>query len=113
MSAWYVMSAMGFYAVDPVSAVYVLGTPLFDRVTIDLPSGKNFTVEAKRSSAKAIYIRSAALNGKALQGAWFHHGDVAAGGRLVLTMSETPVPEFGSTPADAPPSMSTPGHLDV
>lgn len=106
MSAWYVMSAMGFYAVDPVSANYVIGTPLFDRATIDLASGKTFCVEAHRPSPTAKYVRAATLNGKSLQGAWFRHSDIAAGGTLRLEMSEAPDLRFGSSPSDAPPSMS-------
>ncbi len=106
MSAWYCMSAMGFYPVDPVSGIYVLGTPLFDRVTIYAAGGRPFLVEAKRSSPEAIYIESATLNGKALDRAWFRHRDVVEGGRLVLQLSAMPNREFGSRPGDAPPSMT-------
>lgn len=105
MSAWYCMSAMGFYAVDPVSGNYVLGTPMFDKVTLQMEKGKELIVEARRSSAEAIYISSATLNGKHLQGAWFRHADIAEGGRLILQMSTRPAP-FGSSAAAAPPSMT-------
>ena len=106
MSAWYVMSALGFYAVDPVSCNYVIGTPLFDRVKIRLASGRTLTVEAKRNSKDAIYIQSALLNGKALQKAWFSHGEIALGGELVLSMSEIPNTEFGRLPETFPPSLT-------
>jgi putative alpha-1,2-mannosidase len=63
MSAWYVMSAMGFYAVDPISGSYVFGTPLFDKVTIDLGQDRQFVVEADRSAPSDIYIQGIELNG--------------------------------------------------
>lgn len=107
MSAWYVLSAMGFYPVDPVSGVYVLGSPLFDRVTLAVAGGKKFVVEAKRRTPKAIYIESATLDGLPLKKAWFRHQDVASGGHLVLTMSDKSNLQFATAPQDAPPSMST------
>lgn len=107
MSAWYVMSAMGFYAVDPVSANYVLGTPMFDRVKLSLPGGRQLIVEAKRTDPKAKYINSATLNGKPLNQAWFRHSDVARGGHLVFEMSTEPNKKLGSEESTFPPSMSS------
>jgi predicted alpha-1,2-mannosidase len=104
MSAWYVMSAMGFYAVDPISGSYVFGTPLFDKVTIDLGQGREFVLEADRSSASDVYIRGIELNGRKYDRLWFAHEDLAAGGRFVLRMSSKPDPGFGSDPRLVPPS---------
>jgi predicted alpha-1,2-mannosidase len=106
MSAWYVMSAMGFYAVDPISGVYVFGTPLFDKVTIDLGQGRQFVIEADRTSESDIYIQGIELNGRKYDRLWFEHQDLAAGGRFVLRMSDKPAPRFGSDPHLAPPSAS-------
>src|SRR5437868_5131801 len=86
MSAWYVMSAMGFYAVDPISGHYVFGTPLFDKVTIDIGCGKQFIVETKRSSSADHYIQSARLNGSKYERIWFTHEEITSGGRFVLKM---------------------------
>jgi predicted alpha-1,2-mannosidase len=107
MSAWYVMSAMGFYAVDPISGNYVFGTPLFETVTIDLGREKRFVVEAQRSSPSDQYIESITLNDASHDRIWFRHEDLTAGGRFVLKMSGQPNPDFGSAPNLSPPSMSS------
>ena len=104
MSAWYVMSALGFYAVDPVSAVYVLGSPLFDKATIDVGAGRTFTVEAPGNGTDAPYIQKASLNGRPHTKSWLSHTDIMHGGRLVLEMGKTPNPAFGRALADRPPS---------
>jgi len=89
-SAWYVFSALGFYPVDPVSGIYILGTPLVDKVTLQLDpkftKGRSFTVIAKNNSAKNPYIQSATLNGKPYTRSWISYDDISAGGKLVLTM---------------------------
>ena len=105
-SSWYVMSAMGFYPVDPSSSAYILGSPVFDQATIHMGNGKDFTIVAHNNSARNIYIQSATLNGKAWNKPWFDHTDMAAGGQLVLTMGPLPNREWGSAPDAAPPSMS-------
>ena len=107
MSAWYVMSAMGFYAVDPISGNYVFGTPLFDTVTVDLGGGKQFVVQAKRSSGSDHYIQNIQLNGAQYDRIWFSHEDLAKGGTFVLEMAGKPNVAFGSDPKLAPPSVSS------
>jgi len=107
MSAWYVMSAMGFYAVDPINGNYVFGTPLFDEVSIDLGHGKHFVLQSERTSPAEKYIESITLNGASYDRIWFRHEDLRAGGHFVLKMSSHPHPEFGSAPNLAPPSMSS------
>lgn len=106
MSAWYVISALGFYAVDPVSANYVFGTPLFDKATIDVGAAKPLVIEAKRKSEKDIYIQSVTLNGKPYTKSWFRHADVAQGGTIVMTMGPEPNQKFGAAAGDVPPSMT-------
>ena len=105
-SAWYVLSAMGFYTVCPGRPVYDLGSPIFDETRITLGNGKVFTIAAKNVSAQNKYIQSAALNGKPLNRPWFTHSDIANGGALVLQMGPRPNTAWGSSPDAAPPSMS-------
>jgi putative alpha-1,2-mannosidase len=100
------MSAMGFYAVDPISGHYVFGTPLFDKVTIDVGGDKQFIVETERSSSADHYIQSARLNGSKYERIWFTHEEITSGGRFVLKMSSDPNPHFGSDPILLPPSLS-------
>jgi len=105
-SSWYVFSAMGFYPVDPSSPDYIIGSPLFDEVTIHMGNGKDLIIQAKNNSDKNIYIQSATLNGQPWNKPWFSHADIANGGKFVFKMGAKPNPDWGNAPADAPPSMS-------
>jgi predicted alpha-1,2-mannosidase len=105
-SSWYVLSAMGFYPVCPGSPVYEIGSPIFEKSTIRLGNGREFTVIANHVSSQNKYIQSAQLNGKPLTRPWFGHSDIANGGRLVLEMANTPNTHWGTAPEDAPPSMT-------
>jgi predicted alpha-1,2-mannosidase len=107
-SSWYVMSAMGFYPVDPSSPDYILGSPIFSHVTIQLGGGKSFEIVAHNSSELNKYIQSATLNGKPLNKPWFSHSDIAGGGRLVFEMGPTPNKKWGVQAVDVPPSLSQP-----
>jgi len=95
LSSWYVFSAMGFYPVCPGSPVYDIGSPLFDKVSIDLGNGKIFHIEAHDVSAKNKYIQSAVLNGKQLNFPRFNHSDLIKGGSLILEMGPRPNLEWG------------------
>jgi putative alpha-1,2-mannosidase len=90
MSAWFVISALGFYAVDPVSTRYDFGTPLFDRVEMDLAGGRKLVIEAKRESPKALYIRSAEWNGTAVNGLSVEHAQLMKGGTLIFHLKNEP-----------------------
>jgi len=107
-SSWYVMSAMGFYPVDPSSPDYIMGSPIFDDVTIHMENGKTFEIIAHNNSEKNIYIQSATLNGKAWNKPWFSHADIASGAKLVLEMGPQPNKRWGAAPNSVPPSMSEP-----
>jgi predicted alpha-1,2-mannosidase len=107
-SSWYVMSAMGFYPVDPSSPDYILGSPLFDHVTMHMENGKNFEIVARNNSEKNIYIQSATMNGKPWNKPWFSHADIANGAKLILQMGPEPNRKWGAAPDAAPPSMSQP-----
>jgi len=108
MSAWYVISALGFYAVDPVSGNYVFGTPLFDSAEVALGNGKQLKVKATRNSPKDCYIQSVSLNGKAHKRLWFGHSEIADGGMIEFTMGSKPS-GFGTTEEALPPSMPKTG----
>jgi predicted alpha-1,2-mannosidase len=105
-SSWYVMSALGFYPVDPSSPDYILGSPIFDKATIHMGNGHDFTIVAHNNSAKNIYIQSATLNGKPWNKPWFRHSDMVDGGTLLLTMGPLPNKAWGSAADAAPPSMT-------
>ena len=90
MSAWYILSSMGFYQVNPGQPVYAFGTPLFKEARINLENGKTFTIRAPQVSNKNIYIASARLNGKALKRAYFTHEELARGGVLEFVMTDKP-----------------------
>jgi len=105
-SSWYVLSAMGFYPVDPSSPDYIIGSPIFDRVRLHMAHGKIFEIQARNNSARNMYIQSATLNGKPWTKPWFSQGDIADGATLVLTMGPQPNKAWGADPHDAPRSMS-------
>jgi len=107
MSAWYVMSALGLYAVDPVSATYVLGTPLFESAKVNLAGGKTLTIEAKRTSPSQKYVQSVALNGKKLDRLWVRHAELVSGATLTFTMGDQPNHQLGADQKVAPPSLTT------
>lgn len=104
MSAWLAFSMMGFYPVCPGEPVYVMGIPAFESVQLNLENGKTFRIEAVGLLDGKGFIQSATLNGQALDHAYLTHGEILAGGRLVLTLGDAPNPDWGS--ADRPPSLS-------
>jgi predicted alpha-1,2-mannosidase len=107
MSAWFVLSALGFYSVDPVSTQYIFGTPLFDRTTLRLAEGKQLILEAKRKTADSIYIDSVAFNDRPHTASWFNHDLIRQGGRFVFQLGSRPDSNFGRAPKDRPHSVAT------
>jgi predicted alpha-1,2-mannosidase len=105
-SAWYVQSAMGFYSVCPGMPEYVMGAPLFKKVTINLPKGKTFIIESPKNSAENIYIKSAKLNKKKFTRNYLTYDEIMQGGMLKLKMNDKPNTKRGTTPEDAPYSYS-------
>ena len=110
MSAWYVLSAMGFYPVAPGQNVYAIGSPTFSKVTIQLDksfgNAAKFEIEAKNNSKENKYIQSATLNGKPLNNPWFDHSVIKNGGTLVFVMGPQNNKSWGSDKNSAPPSMT-------
>ena len=101
MSAWYILSSVGLYQVDPVGGRFVIGSPLFDKATVNVGSGKTFTVVAKNNSDRNIYVQSARLNGKALKNSYIEFNDIRHGGTLELVMGPKPS-KWGAAPACRP-----------
>jgi len=92
MSAWYLFTAMGFYPVNPASGDYMMGSPLFQKMSLNLANGRRFTVAALHNSATNVYIQSAELNGRPLTIPVLRYRDILTGGLLVLTMGPEPSP---------------------
>ena len=101
MSAWYILSSVGLYQVDPVGGRFVIGSPLFDKATVNVGAGKTFTVVAKNNSDQNIYVQSARLNGKALKNSYIKFNDIRHGGTLELVMGPKPS-KWGAAPACRP-----------
>lgn len=86
MSAWYVLSALGFYQVCPGIPVYAIGRPMVDKATIPVAGG-NFQIIVKNNSPENKYVKEAKLNGKVLDTLFFPHADLVKGGTLEIEMT--------------------------
>ena len=106
MTSFVVFSMIGFYPVTPGLPMYVIGSPTFQDVTINLENGKTFRVKCENYSPDHKYIQSAKLNGKTWTKSWFTHEDLMAGGVLELVMGKHPNKEWGSHDEDLPPSFN-------
>ena len=102
MSAWFIFSAMGFYPVNPMGGIYVLGKPLFKTIVLDVGNGKLFSIEADNLSETNKYVQSATLNGTPLDRTWISHKELANGGELVFEMADTPNKEWGAAKENRP-----------
>ncbi|WP_199097627.1 GH92 family glycosyl hydrolase [Dyella sp. ASV21] len=113
MSAWYVMSAMGLYAVDPVSTNYVFGSPVLDRAQITLAGGRTLEIRTVGNGPGQAYIQSVQWNGRPWTRSWISHAELAAGGTLEFRMGSTPNKAFGADPADRPPAFGQAATVPV
>lgn len=105
-SAWYVFSAMGFYPVCPGTPEYVLGSPLFDKLTLNLENGNQFEISAQNNLDEHVYIEQARLNGKNLNRNFLRHDEIRKGGTLWFNMDRVPNTNRGTEAKSAPYSMS-------
>jgi len=105
-SAWYIFSAMGFYPVTPASDQYVLGAPLFKKLTINLENGKTVTINAPKNCADNKYVNSLTVNGKPYGLNWLSHKALSGGEVLNFDMSAKPNKQRGTAKDDVPYSMS-------
>lgn len=104
MSAWYVLSAMGFYPVTPGSGIYVIGSPVLEKVSIHLENGHDFVIEAKNLSKENKYIQTATFNGHLWPNTYLTHQQIAEGGYLIFEMGNKPNKNWGTTPEELPVS---------
>lgn len=105
MSAWYILSSLGFYPVFPANGAYVFGSPLFDKVSIAVSGNRTFTVEAVNNSTENIYIQSAELNGKPYDKTYIMYDDIMKGGVLKFTMGNKPNEKYGAAVSSRPRSV--------
>ena len=105
-SAWYVFSALGFYPVCPASDQYVLGTPYFDSVTLNLENGRKVTINAQGNGADAPYISSMKLNGSDYTRNYIDHATLMGGANIDFSLSQKPNFQRGTSADDAPYSFS-------
>jgi putative alpha-1,2-mannosidase len=105
ISTWFNFAALGFYPVNAVTGVYVIGSPTVQRARIQNPAnGTMFSIVTDNNSAANPYIQSARLNGRELTRSWFTHADMVAGGELYFRMGPKPNKEWASAKMDRPPS---------
>jgi len=102
-SAWYVFSAMGFYPVTPGHPTYIIGSPIFDRVTVQLPNGKSLVIDARDNGPRQRYVQELSFDDKQLDRAWLYHQEVASGGTLRFRMGPRPNKQW-ATAEDLRPS---------
>ncbi|HVK47976.1 MAG TPA: glycoside hydrolase family 92 protein, partial [Pseudobacter sp.] len=110
MSSWYVLSALGIYSVCPGTDQYVLGSPVFPKVTLTMENGKQFVIEAKNNNKENLYIQSATLNGVQHTKNFITYNDIANGGILSYEMGSQPNKQRGITEKDRPFSLSAPNR---
>lgn len=102
MSAWYVLSAMGFYPMNPMNGTFVFGSPLMDQAVIRLAGNKKFNIIVKDNSKENKYIQKVVLNGVVYNKSYFLYKDVMKGGRMEIYMGSKPSATFGVKQADRP-----------
>lgn len=90
MSAWYIFSALGFYPVDPVSATYVIGTPFYDKITIDLPGVAQPLVITSNGAPTMPYVKNVTVNGESFDAPIITHEQIASGGEIIFEMAAEP-----------------------
>lgn len=101
MSAWYILSTVGLYQVDPSGGRYIIGSPLFNRADLNVGNGKTFSVVARNNSDRNIYVQKAYLNGREYKKSYIDYADIMAGGKLELVMGSKPS-KWGTKTADRP-----------
>ncbi|KDQ28672.1 glycoside hydrolase family 92 protein [Pleurotus ostreatus PC15] len=114
MSAWWLFSALGFYPVNPVSGEYIVGSPFFEKVSIDLPGVERPLVITAHGAPSDIYVKSLSINGAPLHEPVVFHDEIARGGDIVFEMSANPEPWAYNTVVSLPfyPTSSTFDDVD-
>jgi len=104
MSAWFVLSSLGFYQVRHGDGTFVIASPSFDEANLSLPNGKKLTIRTHGLSSENIYIHAVKRNGKPYSKVWFDYDDLMQGGDILFEMSSKPDKTWGTQPASWPPS---------
>lgn len=104
LTSFVVFSQIGFYPVTPGLPMYVIGSPTFEKATLNIGDGKTFEVVCKNYSLDNKFIQSAKLNGKEWDKSWFSHKDLMKGGKLELVMGKKPNKSWASSDSSLPPS---------
>ena len=102
MSAWYLLSAMGFYQVNPSDGIFAFGSPRFAKMEVKVRGNKLFTVEAQNNSKENIYIQKVYLNGKPYDKSYITYDDILNGGTLKFVMGKKANKNFGKAPSSRP-----------
>lgn len=105
MSAWYVLSSLGFYQVAPAGGPFIFGSPLFDKATLQLGADKTLTIVAKNNSVQNKYIQRVLWNGKKYDKSYMTYEDMMQGGTLEFSMGDKPSPTFGVAEENRPISV--------
>lgn len=105
-SAWYIFSAMGFYPVCPGTDQYVIGAPLFKRISLQLENGKTITIDAPKNNTSHRYIESMTMDGESYTKTWLSHSRLMSGARIGFKMGEQPKVKINLKPEDLPYSFS-------
>ena len=101
MSAWYILSSLGLYQVDPANGKFVFGSPLFDSATLNVGNGKKFHIIAQNNSPRNMYIQQVKLNGKKYNKSYIEYEQLRAGGTLEFKMGNKPS-AFGTSRKSRP-----------
>ena len=104
MSSWLVFSAMGFYPVTPGITNYILGSPLFDKITLNLENGNQFIINAKNQSRENVYVQDVLMNGEKHPYSYLDHSAIMKGGTIDFNMGPSPNINFGKDDAHRPTS---------
>ena len=106
MSAWYVMSSMGFYQENPSDGVFVFGSPRFDKMTVKVRGNNTLIIEAENNSKENIYIQEVYFNGKPYEKSYITYDELIAGGTLKFVMGPKPNKNFGAAKENRPQAVN-------
>ncbi len=101
MSAWYILSSLGLYQVEPAGGKFIFGSPIFDEAKVNVGKGKTLSIIAKNNNDTNKYIQSVKLNGKPYTRSYIMFSDIQKGGTLEFTMGDKPS-KFGTNVKDRP-----------
>lgn len=102
MSAWYILSSLGFYQVHPANGIFVFGSPVIDEATLKVGKEKNMHILVKNNSSANKYIQRIQLNGKEYSRSYITYNDIMNGGELIIEMGATPSKTWGVNQNDRP-----------